>query len=115
MGRSKSTLAKEGDSAIKAANLLESQWLTSGVVSGSEVSEQAIDADVGESRETRNKLTQLIEAYSQSTHTCINLDVHLRDNSSVDCCLIERVDHVQTIDNGGYVLLDASRSLSRPE
>jgi hypothetical protein len=114
VSRTVPVVAKEGNRVVETLDLIVSQGLAGSVVSGSEVTHQSIDSHVAKWFERDNEFAQVIEANSEPAHAGVNLYVNVRDHTCIGSSAIQRVDHVNAVNNRRQSLLNAECGLSRP-
>src|ERR1043166_5631103 len=100
MSRPITMIPKDNDRVFETLNLIARQRLARVVISGCEMTHDPVDAHVAKLRECVDEVSQLIEANAQSSHSRVDFDMNVCDNSLVRRGLVQRFEHVETINNG---------------
>ena len=63
----------------------------------------------------RDELADLIDPKAEPAHARVDFDVHVRDRACFRSGLVESLEHVATVNNGGEFVLNTSSGLAGPE
>src|SRR5258708_24347956 len=80
-----------------------------------ETRHQSINASIRETRERLTEFPNVFAAHSQTPHSGIDLNVNIGNYAGVPCRTIQRLDHVQPVDNRSQLLVQASILLAFPK
>src|SRR5256714_15230384 len=97
--RGETLLAKDLHRILKAEKLIVGKVLFGFIVSRSEMRHQSIDPDVREAFGGLRKFGNFIGAHPQTSHPGIDLYMSVRGYFRIAGGSIERLDHIEPIDN----------------
>src|ERR1041384_7895151 len=97
MRRPISVVTKNRNCIVKTLNLIVRQSLARRIVCSSQVSHDSIDAHVAELLQPGDEVVQLIETNSEPAHSRIDFYMNVDHDSCVRGCLIQRLNHIETI------------------